>query len=85
MAKKGTGVAKNGRDSNAKRLGVKCFDGETVTSGSILVRQRGTRIHAGENVKLGRDHTLFTVVNGIVKYEKDGKRVRVDAFQPAQA
>ncbi|NLE65986.1 MAG: 50S ribosomal protein L27 [Lentisphaerae bacterium] len=83
--KKGSGVAKNGRDSNSKRLGVKCFDGEQVNSGSILVRQRGTRIHPGENVMIGRDDTLFSVVQGIVKYEKDGKRVRVDAIQPAQA
>ena len=83
--KKGGGSSRNGRDSNSKRLGVKCFDGEQVNSGSILVRQRGTRIHPGENVMIGRDDTLFSVVQGIVKYEKDGKRVRVDAIQPAQA
>ncbi len=83
--KKGTGVAKNGRDSNSKRLGVKCFDGETVNSGCILVRQRGTKIHPGRNVKIGRDDTLFSVVKGVVKYEKDARRVSVLAVQTAQA
>ena len=75
--KKSGGAGKNGRDSNSKRLGVKCFGGQTVTAGSIIVRQRGTRIHPGRNVKCGRDHTLFAIKAGIVTYEKDGSRVAV--------
>jgi large subunit ribosomal protein L27 len=75
--KKSGGSAKNGRDSKSKRLGVKCGNGETVPAGSILVRQRGTWKHAGTNVKRGRDDTLFTVVTGVVKYEKEGKFVSV--------
>jgi large subunit ribosomal protein L27 len=67
--KKGGGGSRNGRDSNAKRLGVKRFGGEMVTSGSILVRQRGTRIKPGNNVGLGRDHTIYAVIDGYVKYE----------------
>lgn len=66
--KKSGGSTRNGRDSNAKRLGVKRFDGQIVTAGSILVRQRGTRIHAGENVGVGRDHTLWARVAGTVKF-----------------
>jgi large subunit ribosomal protein L27 len=66
--KKSGGSSKNGRDSNAQRLGVKRFDGETVTAGSIIVRQRGTRIAAGENVGIGRDHTLWARVDGAVKF-----------------
>jgi large subunit ribosomal protein L27 len=65
---KAGGSSKNGRDSTAKRLGPKVFDGEFVTAGSILVRQRGTRIHPGENVGRGGDDTLFATVNGTVKY-----------------
>lgn len=78
--KKGVGSSRNGRDSNAQRLGVKRYDGQIVTSGSILVRQRGTRINPGRNVGLGRDHTLFATVDGTVKYEwerRDKKRVSV--------
>ena len=78
--KKGVGSSRNGRDSNAQRLGVKRYDGQVVTSGSILVRQRGTRINPGHNVGLGRDHTLFATVDGTVKYEwerRDKKRVSV--------
>ena len=67
--KKGGGSSRNGRDSNSKRLGVKRFDGELVTSGSILVRQRGTRIKPGNNVGLGRDYTIFAMVDGYVKFE----------------
>ena len=67
--KKGGGSTRNGRDSNAKRLGVKRYDTELVTAGSIIVRQRGTRIHPGENVGLGRDHTLFALIDGEVKFE----------------
>jgi large subunit ribosomal protein L27 len=67
--KKGGGRTKNGRDSQGKRLGVKRYAGQTVTAGTILVRQRGTRIRPGTSVGVGRDHTLFALVDGIVKYE----------------
>jgi large subunit ribosomal protein L27 len=67
--KKGGGTSRNGRDSQSKRLGVKRFAGQSVNAGTILVRQRGTRIHPGNNVGLGRDHTLFALIDGIVKYE----------------
>ena len=67
--KKGGGSTRNGRDSQSKRLGVKRFDGETVTAGSIIVRQRGTRVRPGTNVGLGRDYTLFATVDGYVKFE----------------
>jgi large subunit ribosomal protein L27 len=78
--KKGVGSSRNGRDSNPKMLGVKVGDGQVVTSGSIIVRQRGTRIHPGTNVGMGRDHTLFALINGSVKFEhatKERKRVSV--------
>ena len=67
--KKGGGTSRNGRDSQGQRLGVKRFAGQNVNAGTILVRQRGTRIHAGNNVGIGRDHTLFALINGIVKFE----------------
>jgi large subunit ribosomal protein L27 len=67
--KKGQGSSRNGRDSNAQRLGVKRFGGEAVLAGNILVRQRGTKFHPGTNVKIGSDDTLFAVANGIVKFE----------------
>ena len=78
--KKGQGTSKNGRDSNSKRLGVKCADGQVVSAGSIIVRQRGTKINAGNNVGIGRDYTLFALTDGTVAYEhetKDKKRVSV--------
>jgi large subunit ribosomal protein L27 len=78
--KKGGGSSGNGRDSNSKRLGVKRYDGEMVTSGSILVRQRGTKIKPGTNVGLGRDYTIFATVDGYVKFETirdNRKRVSV--------
>ncbi|NLN48269.1 MAG: 50S ribosomal protein L27 [Clostridiales bacterium] len=71
--KKGVGSSKNGRDSAAQRLGVKRSDGQIVNAGSILVRQRGTKIHPGSNVGRGKDDTLFAVVEGIVKFERRGK------------
>lgn len=74
--KKGLGSTKNGRDSQAQRLGVKRFAGQTVTSGSILVRQRGTRLKAGENVGLGKDDTLFAKIDGVVDFTR-GKDRRV--------
>ena len=79
--KKGVGSSKNGRDSNAQRLGVKCFGGENVNAGAILVRQRGTRIHPGTNVKKGGDDTLFATADGKVQYENFGKkRKRVSVY-----
>jgi large subunit ribosomal protein L27 len=66
--KKAGGSSRNGRDSNSKRLGVKRYGGQLVPAGSIIVRQRGTRVHPGENVGMGRDHTLFAKVNGIVRF-----------------
>lgn len=74
--KKGQGTSRNGRDSNSQRLGVKRFDGQFVTGGSILVRQRGTRLKPGENVGLGRDDTLFAKVAGIVRFEDKGRMGR---------
>jgi len=75
-SKKGGGSTKNGRDSNSKRLGVKASDGQTVTGGSIIVRQRGTRVLAGENVGIGRDHTLFALKSGKVAFTttKDNRK-----------
>lgn len=74
--KKGVGSSKNGRESHSKRLGVKKFGGESVLAGNILVRQRGTQFHPGQNVGLGRDHTLFALAEGVVKFEtkKDNKK-----------
>lgn len=75
--KKGGGSSRNGRDSNSKRLGVKRFGGQFVTAGSILVRQRGTKFIAGQNVGTGRDWTLFSLVDGKVLFDKSSKRVNV--------
>ena len=80
--KKGTGSSHNGRDSEAKRLGVKRSDGQFVLAGNILVRQRGTKFHPGNNVGSGKDDTLFALIDGTVKFErvgKDGKQVSVYA------
>ena len=71
--KKGQGTSRNGRDSNSQRLGVKRFDGQFVTGGSILVRQRGTPLKPGENVGLGKDDTLYAKVTGVVRYEDKGR------------
>jgi large subunit ribosomal protein L27 len=70
--KKAGGSSRNGRDSQAKRLGVKCFGGEVVTAGSIIIRQRGTRVHPGDNVGMGRDHTLFAKIEGRVEFTQRG-------------
>lgn len=84
-SKKGVGSSKNGRDSEAKRLGVKKGDGQTVTAGSILVRQRGTKIHPGNNVGRGKDDTLFAMMDGVVKFEKKDKyRKKVSVYAQAQ-
>ncbi len=74
--KKGAGSSRNGRDSKPKMLGIKRFGGETVTSGTILVRQMGTHVKAGNNVGVGRDHTLYATVDGAVKFEPAGKNRR---------
>lgn len=82
--KKGGGSTKNGRDSNAQRRGIKRFGGEEVRAGNILVRQCGTRYHAGENVGLGKDYTLFSLVDGVVKFErKDKTRLKVSVYPAA--
>jgi large subunit ribosomal protein L27 len=79
--KKGQGSTRNGRDSNPKMRGVKRFAGQVVTAGSILVRQKGTKFHAGENVSIGRDWTLFATINGVVKFERHGKsKMRVAVY-----
>ena len=75
--KKGQGSVKNGRDSNSKRLGVKKFGGEAVIAGNIIIRQRGTKWQAGRNVGLGRDHTIFALVDGSVYFDRKGRRVNV--------
>ena len=74
--KKAGGSTKNGRDSESKRLGVKLFGGEAVIAGNIIIRQRGTKVHAGVNVGIGRDHTLFAKSDGFVKFEKKGPKNR---------
>ncbi|MEM9208449.1 MAG: 50S ribosomal protein L27 [Pseudomonadota bacterium] len=74
--KKAGGSSKNGRDSESKRLGVKIFGGQAVVAGNIIVRQRGTRFHAGTNVGIGRDHTLFAKADGEVKFERKGPKNR---------
>lgn len=81
--KKGQGSSRNGRDSQGQRRGVKRFGGEVVRAGNILVRQLGTVIHAGENVGVGRDWTLFALVDGTVKYERLGKAKRKVSIVPA--
>lgn len=84
--KKGQGSSRNGRDSASQRRGVKVYAGESVNAGSILVRQLGTVIHPGRNVKLGRDYTLYATVDGVVKYERLGKeRKKVSVYPPATA
>lgn len=77
--KKGQGSTQNGRDSVSKRLGVKKFGGEQVLAGSIIVRQRGTRLHPGKNVGIGRDHTLFALADGAVQFDKAHRKVNVVA------
>ncbi|MCM8527216.1 MAG: 50S ribosomal protein L27 [Lentisphaeraceae bacterium] len=75
--KKGQGSIKNGRDSNPKMLGVKRYGGQTVSAGSIIVRQRGTKFHPGKNVGLGRDFTIFALKDGVVKFDKGGRRINI--------
>jgi large subunit ribosomal protein L27 len=80
--KKGVGSSRNGRDSNPKMLGVKRPGGQPVRAGGIIVRQRGTRIHPGRNVGLGRDHTLFSLVDGVVKFERIRARNVASVYPP---
>ena len=84
-SKKGGGSTKNGRDSESKRLGAKAADGQFVTAGSILYRQRGTKMHAGVNVRRGADDTLFTTVSGVVKFERLGRdKKKVSCYPVAE-
>jgi large subunit ribosomal protein L27 len=83
--KKGAGSTRNGRDSNPQKRGVKVFGGERVTAGSVLVRQVGSSIHAGRNVGVGKDYTLFALVDGVVKYEWRSRTQRKVSIDPATA
>jgi large subunit ribosomal protein L27 len=83
--KKAGGSSRNGRDSNSKRLGVKVGDGQFVTAGSILIRQRGTRTHPSRNVGVGNDHTLFALVDGRVAFERFGRNRRKVRIEPVSA
>ncbi len=83
--KKGVGSSRNGRDSNSQRLGVKRFGGETVKAGNILVRQRGTKFHPGNNVGKGSDDTLFALIDGVVNFErKDRDRLKISVYPASQ-
>lgn len=83
-SKKAGGSTKNGRDSQSKRLGVKRFGGEKVLPGTIIVRQRGTKFHLGNNVKIGRDHTIYSVIEGLVKFERFAKdRFKISVYPKA--
>lgn len=77
--KKGQGSSRNGRDSNAQRLGIKKFGGEAVRAGNILVRQCGTKWHPGRNVGLGKDYTIFALIDGKVYFDREGRRINVEA------
>ncbi len=83
--KKGVGSSRNGRDSNAQRLGVKRFDGQFVRTGSIIIRQRGTRINPGRNVGTGRDYTLFALIDGTVKFEHESRTKKRVSVYPVPA
>lgn len=83
-SKKAGGSTKNGRDSQSKRLGVKRFGGEKVLAGTIIVRQRGTKFHLGNNVKMGRDHTIYSIIDGNVKFERFSKeRFKISVYAKA--
>ncbi len=83
-SKKGVGSTKNGRDSHSKRLGAKLSDGQYATAGSIIYRQRGTKVHPGNNVGRGKDDTLFCMIDGIVKFETVGKNKKQASVYPAE-
>jgi len=82
--KKGQGSSRNGRDSNAQRRGVKVYGGQSIHAGSIIIRQLGTKIHPGNNVGMGKDYTLFSLIDGVVKFERlDKKRKKVSVYETA--
>ena len=81
--KKGVGSSRNGRDSNGQRRGVKAFSGQTISAGSIIVRQFGTRIYPGENVGMGKDYTLFSLIDGVVKFGRKGKDKKIVSVFPS--
>ncbi|MDR2738133.1 MAG: 50S ribosomal protein L27 [Puniceicoccales bacterium] len=81
--KKGQGTSRNGRDSDGKRLGVKRYDGEVVRAGGILMRQRGTKMRPGKNVGCGRDHTLYALVDGTVKWDGEHRKVAIEKMEAA--
>ena len=81
--KKGQGSVKNGRDSVSKRLGVKVFGSQTINAGGIIIRQRGTKFHPGRGVGLGRDYTIFAMIEGKVRFDRGGRRVNVDPIEVA--
>jgi large subunit ribosomal protein L27 len=83
--KKGQGSVKNGRDSRSKRLGVKKFGGQVVIAGNIIIRQRGTKWVPGVGVGIGRDHTIFSIIDGRVRFDREGRRVNVDLAAVAAA
>lgn len=83
--KKGVGSSRNGRDSHSQRLGVKVFGGQTLTSGSIIVRQRGTKFHPGLNVGIGKDHTIFATIDGKVRFQDRGQYGRFIHVDPIEA
>jgi large subunit ribosomal protein L27 len=83
--KKGGGSSRNGRDSQSQRLGVKRYDGEAVRSGTIIVRQRGTKFHPGSNVGMGKDHTIFATIDGYVKFEQAGRSRKSISVYPERS
>ena len=83
--KKGQGSVKNGRDSHSKRLGIKKFGSEYVIAGNIIARQRGQKWRPGKNVGMGKDHTIFALIEGNVRFDQDGRRINVDALEAAVA
>lgn len=83
--KKGQGSSRNGRDSNAQRLGIKLFGGERARAGSIICRQKGTKWRAGRNVGLGRDWTIYALIEGTVRFDQQGRRINIDPLLPAGA
>jgi large subunit ribosomal protein L27 len=82
--KKGMGSTKNGRDSNSKRLGVKIFGGQAITAGNIIIRQNGTKFHPGKNVGLGRDYTIFSMIDGVVTFERKGRDKKQVSVYPVE-
>jgi large subunit ribosomal protein L27 len=83
--KKGQGTSRNGRDSQSKRLGVKRYDGQLVQAGTIIIRQRGTKTFPGQHVGIGRDHTLFALKDGVVKFDKAHRKVNIQVLESAEA